>query len=79
MYYIKAQVNNSIYTAVADTDLFDLRTDARIMTTHHSIRLKRDSYDWWCAQVGEGLGEGVFLEERPFGPAFLFPWGVPCP
>lgn len=26
MYYIKAQVNNSIYAAVADTDLLDLRT-----------------------------------------------------
>jgi hypothetical protein len=27
MYYIKAYVNNSIYAAVADTDLLDLRTD----------------------------------------------------
>jgi hypothetical protein len=41
MYYIKAQVNNSIYTTVADTDHLDLRTDDgitwRIVTTYHSI------------------------------------------
>jgi hypothetical protein len=65
-----------------DADLVDLRIDEcetwRIVTTYHSIRIRRSGYECWSVQVREGLGESVVLEVWPLKPALLFPCSVPC-